>query len=54
MNTLQDKKELTVDESLNIIGQALAHKNLKLSQGEHLLIIEAYNKIEKELKKDQP
>lgn len=54
MNTSQDKKELTVDESLSIIGQALAHKNLKLSQGEHLLIIEAYNKIQTELKKEKP
>ena len=39
------KKELTTDEAISIIGQALAHDSLKLSQREHLLLIDAYNKI---------
>jgi len=53
MNIVADKKELTAEESLEIIGQALAHKKLTLSQGEHLLLIEAFQTLEKEIKKEK-
>jgi len=50
----ENKKELTIDEALSIVGQALAHDKLELPQGQHLLIIEAFNKIKNDLKPKQP
>lgn len=44
-----NKIELSIKDALDIIGNALANENLKLSQGEHLLNIEAFKLIKKEL-----
>lgn len=53
MTINENKKELTTDEALSIVGQALSHDSLRLSQKEHLLIIEAFNKITNDLKQKQ-
>lgn len=48
-------EKLTSKQALEIIGQVLAHESLKLTQKEHLILIEAYRTIENELtpKKDE-
>ena len=43
------QSKLTIKESLEILGQALAHDSLKLTQKEHLILIEAYQTIKTEL-----
>lgn len=43
-------KEITNEQALDLIGQALAHDSLKLSQKEHLSLVMAFNKIRDELK----
>lgn len=39
----------TVEEALGFIGQALAHESLKLTQKEHLILIESFKIIKEEL-----
>jgi hypothetical protein len=42
------QEKLTVKEALEIIGQALSHDTLKLSQREHIIIIEAFKTLKDE------
>lgn len=42
--------EITNEVALQQIGLALAHESLKLSQREHLYLIECYNVLEKLVK----
>ena len=37
------ENKLTPEQALNNIGLALAHESLKLTQKEHLTLIESYN-----------
>jgi hypothetical protein len=37
--------ELNNEKALETIGQALAHSSLKLSQKEHLYLIDCFNKL---------
>lgn len=48
-------KKLTTQEALEILGQGIAHESLRLSQKEHLILIEAFKTIQSELepKKDE-
>ncbi len=43
-------EKLTPQQALEVIGNALAHESLKLSQREHVTLIEAYKVIKENLK----
>ena len=43
------KNELTIEQALTIIGNALANPSLKLSQGEHLANIRSYELIKERI-----
>lgn len=40
---------ITIDQAITNIGNALAHPSLKLSQQEHLILLESYETIKKAL-----
>jgi hypothetical protein len=42
-------ENLTIEQALEVIGQALANDSLKLSQKEHIIIFESFKKIKEEL-----
>lgn len=46
---MKDNK-LTPEQALETIGKALAHPGLKLSQGEHLALIECYTVLQEVIK----
>lgn len=46
-------KKLTTKQALEILGEGLAHESLKLSQKDHLILIEAFKTIKEEIKKDE-
>lgn len=47
-----EEKKLTLEEALHNIAIALCHESLKLSQKEHLSLIESFNIIKETIKKD--
>ena len=47
------QSKLTIKESLEILGQALAHDSLKLTQKEHLILIEAYQTIKEQFEDEK-
>lgn len=46
--------ELTIIQSIQIVGEALANDGLKLSQRDMLLVIDAFNNIKKAVEKTEP
>jgi hypothetical protein len=45
------QEKLTIEQALEVVGQALSHESLKLSQREHIIIIEAFNTLKNEITK---
>ena len=43
------QSKLTTEQALEILGQALAHDSLKLTQKEHLILIEAFKTLQEAL-----
>lgn len=45
------QKEITAKEAIEIIGNALAHDSLKLSQREHLALVKCYKFVKEKIDK---
>lgn len=45
------EQELTPKQAIEIIGNALAHDSLKLSQQEHLALIKCYKAVKEKIDK---
>lgn len=48
---MAEQKEITAKEAIEIIGNALAHDSLKLSQGEHLALVKCYKVVKEKIDK---
>ena len=48
---MAEQKEITAKEAIEIIGNALAHDSLKLSQGDHLALVKCYKVVKEKIDK---
>jgi hypothetical protein len=46
-------EKLTYEQALQIIGEGIAHDSLKLSQKEHLLLIESFKTLKELVEKEK-
>ena len=46
-------ENLTHEQALQIIGQGISHESLRLSQKEHLYLIECFNKLKELVDKEE-
>lgn len=46
---MTEQKEISANEAIEIIGNALAHDSLKLSQGEHLALVKCYKVVKEKI-----
>lgn len=46
-------EKLTYEQALQIIGEGITHDSLKLSQKEHLLLIESFKTLKELVEKDK-
>ena len=45
--------ELTYEKALEYIGQGVAHESLKLSQREHILLLQSFEKLKELVEKEK-
>jgi len=51
---MQDQVKLTAEQALSSFAQLMSLDSLKLSQKEHLLLLESYDVLKKEIEDKKP